>query len=539
MAQIPLSGLPSTFRVPGGYVQLRVAQGPSSASAGERDVCLVMPKLAASGAWSANTEYRIRSEQDAIDGAGEGSFLHIAAREFLRHNKNSKLYAVPYLPSSATSLETADLDLEVTFASGSNPTAAGIGAVYIGGEACSFSYSTVDTATTIGDSIEAAINARTWLPVSASNTSGTVTITCKTAGIAGGDGTRPVVRVRMEFSPSTNVTLQSENSLTSDFLGNSSGQAGVDGSTTEASNLNTALSSLDVTRRYYVVTSTYLSDGSDEGWDYVNSHVVTKSAPKQGLRSIGVAAAVHTLADVTGDVNSLNSERFRVAWQKNSDKHPAQIAAAYAAILQAGESLDAAYNFDGFRGGRQDITNGWFIPAAADNGDWPDTDDVNDAINDGITVIQSDDLGSYIVMSCCTRSKDAGGTVDDFRATETHRVSAADFVLDTLLLRFRLDFANFKLAPDQLLADGVTVDPRQRIASRTTTPSTFKPWMIRQLNTFGPAGRGLLVRLTDTESGLDVLLDPDNSGRLEVGFPMYVVNLLHQATIRADEATEG
>lgn len=539
MAQIPLTGIPSSFRVPGAFVQLRVAQGPSSASAGERSVALVMPKLASSGAWSVNTEYRIRSEQDVIDGAGEGSILHIAAREFLRHNKDAKLYAVPYLPSSGASLETADLDIAVTFSTGSNPTAAGIGAVYIGGEACSFSYDTTDTATTIGDAIEAAINARTWLPVTASNSSGTITISCKTAGIAGGDGTRPIIRVRMEVSASTNVILQSENSLTTDFLGNTAAQAGVEGATTEASNLQTALAVLDVTRRYFVVTSTYLADGADEGWDYTLAHVSTKSAPKQGLRSVGIAGAVHTLADVTGDVNSLNSERFRVAWQKNSDKHPAQLAAAYAAILQAGESFDPAYNFDGFRGGRQDITNGWFIPAAADNDDWPDSDDVNDAINDGITVIQSDDLGSYIVMSLCTRSKDSGGTVNDFRATESHRVSVGDFVLDTLLLRFVLDYANFKLAPDQFLADGVTVDPRQRIAPRTTTPSTFKPWVIRQLNTFGPLGRGVLVRIDDTEAGLSVLIDPDNTGRLEVGFPMYVVNLLHQATIRADEATEG
>ena len=50
------------------------------------------------------------------------------------------------------------------------------------GETFSFALVTGDTATVVGDNAAAAINSRTWLPFTASNSSGTVTLTAKVGG---------------------------------------------------------------------------------------------------------------------------------------------------------------------------------------------------------------------------------------------------------------------------------------------------------------------------------------------------------------------
>ncbi|MEM6792109.1 MAG: hypothetical protein AAF715_31620 [Myxococcota bacterium] len=537
MPQIPIAGVGSDFLIPGQYAQLRVAQGPSTASAGAREVVFVMPKLASGGAWEANSEYRVRGEQDAIDGAGEGSLMHIAIREFLRHNQGARIFAVPYLPTSGTGANAANLDVTITFPTDSNPTAAGTAIIYVGGEACTYTYTAADTATTIAAALAGAVNARAWLPVGASAAAGVVTLTAKTAGIAGGDGTIPAHRIRLEVSANTNVTFQSENSLTTDFLGGGAGQSGTDGTTAEATNFAAALATLDSTRRYYMVSSTFLADSVDEGWDLLRAHIANKSAPRVGLRSMGVVGHVGTLAEVTADAVTMNDARMRVAWQKGSDKHPAQLAAALAGILQAGHDLSPRFNFDGFRGRSQRIPNNWAIPAAPANADWPDQDDLNEAIADGVTVIQSDDLGSYIVRAVGTRSKDGTGANNDFRALDDHIVSVGDYMLDRLLIRWALDFAELSLANDTFLADGVTVDVNAQIGPDTVTPFSARPWFVRQLNELGPDGEGHLQRIDETTGGLDVVIDPVTKGRLEVGFTWFATDQLHQMTLRADEAS--
>lgn len=515
MASIPITGVPSTYRVPGGYTEILFAQGPSTAAAAARDVIFVMPKLYASGSWSANKVVQVRNEQEAIAGAGAGSPLHRAIRKFLMTNNTAKIFALPYLPSSG--MGSASADLEITFTN--SATGSGVATVTIAGVPCTIAIKQGDSPTQMAANMIAVINAQSWLPVTASNAMGVITLVAKIAGAS----QNAHIRVRTEISSGITTTFTTENSSDVDSLGTGTGTVGVDGATTEQANLTTALSAIVSSRYYYMVFS--VEDANKLG--VAKSHISTKSQPIPGLRSVGIAASPLALADVTTLATGLNYERLQLVWQRNSEATREELAANMAAIRQKREQLDSAYNFDGYN----NINGDWLIPGCYRDADRPSGADQNDAILDGISIVASRDSGSYLVMSCSTRSKDSTGSYDDFRATETHRVSVSDEFVDTLLLRHALNYANKKLASDELLPDG-TINYNQRLYPNVITPSNYAPFVKALLDEF--AGQRL-QKVAESKKGLRVVRDPNNGGRLEVGVDINSIDLFHQMTARVAE----
>jgi phage tail sheath gpL-like len=515
MADIPITGVPSSYRVPGSYVEILFAQGPATAAVGVREVAIVAPKLSSASA-VAGTLYKIGNEQDIIDVAGTGSPAHRACRMALLANKDMKLTYVGMEPTTGGTPVAATAT--VTYAT----TATGTGStiVTIAGEECSAAITSGDDVTTIGDNVEAVINAKTWLPVTASNAAGVVTLTAKIAGTSQGDGTIPVIRLRAEISTGITTTVATSGA----YIG--SAVAGAEGSTAEAAQLATALAALANIRKYYIGVTTH----DDTGLGNLETHLSTKSEPRPGLRSVGVAGYNGTLASAQTLANNRNYERIQLAWQPNSEHDPAELVGNMLGIRQKREGTDAAYNFDSYR------ASDWLIKPAYAAADFPGTSDQNDAINDGITVIASDNSGSYIVMSTTTRSKNAAGTVDDFRAGETHRISVADFCVDEMLSIYAQRYTNFKLKDDQLLADG-TVNTNQTLQNGVTTASTFKPWIRERLDNWEL--RALTQNAESSKESLRVVRDPTNSGRLEVGYDLQAIDHLHQATFRVAETSTG
>jgi phage tail sheath gpL-like len=516
MALIPITGVPSTYRVPGGYTEILFAQGPSSASAKARDVIFVMPKLFASGSWSANKVYRVKNEQDAITGAGAGSPLHRAIRKFLLSNNTGRIFALPYLPSTGIGVLAAQLSITYTNAA----TGTGVTTVTICGEACSIAVKSGDSVTTIAANMVASINAKTWLPCTASSAMGVITLTAKVAGAS----QNAHIRVRAEIDAGIATTVATQNSSDVDALGTGAGTPGADGATTEQTQLTAALSAITASRYYYMIFS--VEDATNLG--VIQTHIATKSQPIPGLRSVGIVASPLALAAVSSLANGRNYERLQIVWQKNAEASREELAANMAAIRQKYEQLDSAYNFD-FYSNKGD----WLVPGCYRDVDKPSGDDLNDAITDGVTPIATNESGSYVVMSCTTRSKDSSGSQDDFRATESHRISVADEFVDTLLLRHQLNFAGKKLASDELLPDG-TVNYNQRLYPNVVTPSNYAPFVKSLVDEF--AGQRL-QHTVESKAGLRVVRDPNNGGRLEVGLDIHSIDLFHQMTARIAEVS--
>jgi len=511
---IPITGVDANYRVPAVLAEIVFNQGPATASAPTRNVCFVMPKLS-SGSWTAATPYQVKNESDAITGAGSGSPLHRAIRVFLQSNKDATVYAVPVTATAGGSPATATATITLA----TNATGTGTAVATIAGEDCSASFVSGATPTTVGDALVASINAKTWLPCTASNAAGTVTLTAKIAGASQGTGTLTVHRVRVTITTGVGMTAVASGGL-------GSVTAGADGSTTEAANTLAALNAIVARRFYYMVSSAV--DATTLG--HFKLHLSTKAEPRRGMRCVGIAAYPGTLANAQTLATTLNFPRLQVAWQRNPDTSPDEIAGNVAAIRQKREAVDSAANMAGYRDAD------WLIKPAYTTSDWPDDNDQNDGITDGLAVIASDETGSYLVMSVNTKSKDSTGAVDDFRACETHRVSVPDEFVDELLQNTRLKFGQKKLKNDEFLPDG-TVNPNQRRIRDVITPSIVGATVKSQLTDYENNGKIQDAELS--KAGLQVLKSPANAARIECGFDIHTIDHAHQFTFRVAEVSTG
>lgn len=509
---IPITGVGADFLTPGAYAEILYAQGPASVAAGTRDVVIAMPMLS-TGLWTAAQLYPINNEKTASDGAGVGSPLHRAARKFLQANPEAKLFGLPVAETTGGSPVAATATVTVATAA----TGQGTAVVTVCGEDCSYSFTSGDTVTTIAAGLKASINAKTWLPVTADNVAGVLTLTAKLKGISQGTSTLGVIRLRASITSGIGTTVATSGA----FLG--SAVAGAEGSTTEAANFATALATINAVRKYYIVSS------ANDATSLTNlvTHITNKSTPRQGLRSVGVAAYPGTLANGITLATARNYERLRVAWQLNPDADCAEIAANYAAILQKRESADFAYNFNGYR------QSDWLIPPTYFASDRPDADDMSDAIAGGLTPIGSDDAGSYIVKSCSTRSKNSAGTVNDQRATESKQVSVTDAFVDEELQNWALNHATKKLMDDEFLADG-TVNPNQRLIRNVLRPSQLIGDIKKRMDDYEKN-----AQLQDTVTTKQSIRAVKSGGRLEVGFDLHVIDWANQLTERVSEVSTG
>lgn len=511
MTAFAVTGIPSNYRAPLTAIQLILGLGASNAPAGPRSALYVGKKLASTGTATVNTRYAVDSEDQAIELFGPGSDLHIEARMHIKVNPGGRLYMVAHLPTSGGSPVAATANIVVA------NTATGTGSfiVEVCGEEFEVGYRSGDTVTEMGEALEAKINGATHLPVTAVNTAGTVAVTAKMLG-ASQNGVY-MLRLVKQGDSGTAVAA----SVSAEYL-----TGGVDGTTTELSLYTAALTAVAASADYYHATGVAGVAGFTTA---LKTHVNTRSLPLAGLRSLGMFASIDALGSITTIAVGLNHERMGCVWQRGASQTPQELVAWFTAIRQLEEQTQSRFNFDNYS------TSG-FIKPAPSVADWPTHEsDLGDAINAGISPICSTDTGAYLAMSVTTRSKDSTGALDDFRASETHRVSVLDEVAAVIQLNHQLTFANFAQHDDPRLPDGtVDVAALALVQGRTTTPSLFKSWFLQQLEQFFDE------RLQDQpawEASSQCRIDPQNNGRMQTSAAGRTIDLHHQATFRISETT--
>lgn len=173
-----------TLRMPFMYVEFdpsRAFQGPSVLAYN----ALLIGQLTSSGTKynvSANAvgPFRVTSSDQAAQYFGAGSMAHRMSIGWFGNNKSVPLDVVGMKDNGSNKSEGS-------IAISGTPSAAGTLYLYVNGKQYQITVTTSDTATTIGDSIEAAITADTSSPVTAANSAGTVTFTAKNAGTKGNE----------------------------------------------------------------------------------------------------------------------------------------------------------------------------------------------------------------------------------------------------------------------------------------------------------------------------------------------------------------
>lgn len=166
----------STLRLLAGVELDRTGTSPAPNRA--RTV-IVGQKLAA-GTATANAIVYVGTEARAKGLFGQGSFLHLMVKAYLANDPTAELWAIPVADASGTN---ASGTVQVTAAA----TGDGTIALYIAGQLVTVGVTAGDIVGDIATAIGAAINDALDLPVTATVSTDTVTITCRHDGVLGND----------------------------------------------------------------------------------------------------------------------------------------------------------------------------------------------------------------------------------------------------------------------------------------------------------------------------------------------------------------
>lgn len=521
MALIPITGVPSSSKAPGYWAEILFAQGASTGGTSAKEIIVAASKLAG-GSISVGEIERVEDEATAASLVGLGSEAYQILRVLLQA-KAKRINVLGVDPSSGGAPVAATATVTYT----GTASATLVGEIVFQGEVIQFGIPNLSDPTAIGDLAEAAFNERAnsvGLAATAANVTGTVTITARTVGICGGDGTEPRYSIRASIIGSGTTTVATSGAA----LGLGTGTVGVDGTTTEAAALNTALGYLDAVDKYWYVVS--VSDATALG--NLETHLAAKSEPKPGLRCYGFAGYNHTAALAQTLATGRNFERLSIVAQTNGDWAPPQLAAQVCAIVSKRTEGNPVYNFKLYR------QSDWLVPGVNAVGDRYTDTEIDDLLDDGVTPIQTDDNGSFLIFPVTTRSKNAAGTVDDSRALYPHRVWGADLFVEQHLTQMNNDYQNLTLQDDPPNADG-TINYDATLPDNTLTPSRAITPVKERMDNWVALGWLKQASLPSMKDSIRANVDPLNTTRLEMGYDIEMVDMLYQVTVRAAEVSPG
>lgn len=477
------SVIDTSNKVPRAYIRVSLGVGRRSPGSAAIRVLLVGNKLAA-GTMAVDTPVQAFSRDDARTYAGAGSELFMMAAAAFAAFPNVELWLLAVTESVGAAASSNAIKFTGT------ASASGTVQVWVGGRRCVARIASGDTATDVGAAVAAAINAQTDWPVTAANTTGTVTVTAKQKGPRGG-----FIRLRSLQTDGAGLSHTAVNELLS-------------GGTTP-DDPQGALDAIASTRFHYIVTA----DSDSTNVPKFKTHCEGLAEPETGIRQHFWYASIDTLGNATTLSDAVNAKRGRLVWHAGADDTPGEIAAATAAVHANRFAADRARNMDG-----ETVPGLRPQYSAADK---PLNSELVSALNNGIMPLDHDGTTVRIVRSITNYSTDAVGN-PDYSVLDTAHSEVPDFIADALEQNWLSEFQGFKLDNDP---------PQGEITeSGVATPKTIKAWAYGILTTYAAGGTGPLL-LQNVEAYKDqvvVELDSEAQGRANLVVPVDVVERFHQ-----------
>lgn len=492
---LALTGLPSSDPLPGNYVQVLFAQGQTAGDLSVKRALIIAPSTAA-GSIVQDTEIYgpVNDESEMIGKVGAGSQAHRAGRAFMSVNKTTPLYMICPTRSAGTAASLA-----VTFTGSGGATGDGVSRFFICEEQIDTNYVAGDSVTTHAAAVVANINARTWLPVTASAAAGVITITAKAPGPEGNAIlVTPVIVSGSGFtvSPSVETPLAS----------------GV----TQVS-YTAALATLLGQKFSYILSTSFAGAGSDAVLAALMTQVTSQALPTNGKRQKVFAGASLSPSLAATLSSAINNPRFDLYNLRGSPLEPGVIAAVCAAAVALNEAADKAYNFDGYGAGIGDIFP-LLKPRTPANNFNPT--ELRVMLGAGTTPIGITETGvAYIVRRITSYC--LNGSNSDFRVRDAHRVTVADGFADDSIIKLSTGGWS-KICDDPV---GAGTQPSAQFITPKRGAATLEVLMEDYVDAgwFDPA------RLQDMITALATGLDPQNLTRMNVRSPIYAANLYHQS----------
>lgn len=504
MADVIVSGLAATDPVPGVYLEINFAQGASSGNESPYEVVILANKTSAGSAtvgteiYGPDSAVPLQTEAQAIALFGPGSEAHCMFREFTKTNTDSVVRVV--LVADAAGVAATG-----TFTVATTSTGTGTIACYVNDEFCEASIASGDTVTAIAAAIVASINSKSWLPVTASNALGVVTLTAKNTGPRG-NSFRFQPSIRSVVSIATTVSVTVDTAFSS-------------GATQDT--VATALATILPSRLYYIVPAH--SDATNLG--LIKAQVDAQSAPTIGIRQRVVAGICGTAAAAITVATGLNSERIELVHSESSPMGSARVAAKAAAVYSLEELPEnPRTNFAGY-GNDAVSAKKWNVPGPRTASTRPSRTVIKTLLLGGVSPIACNPNGStYLVNRVTTRT--LAGALADYRISRSHKVSICDWFSDDLIAKTIKNYPGAKIADDPR--------PGARApGERVVTPKMYKGAIFRLLDDY--ADLGLIQNVDEIKAGTEVSRQVGNRARMGVRIPLQTIDNWEQTAIAVDQ----
>lgn len=458
----------SSIRKPGKYFEFNTRLAVRTLPSNQQKVLLVAQMLS-SGTATALNAVNVFSDEEAATLFGRGSMAHLMAAEAIGCNSYLQLQIIGVSDAPSATAATGTLTLTGT------ATASGTVSTFVGAMRVDVAVSADDTAATVAAALNTAIGQKTALPVTAAVAAGVVTLTAKNKGAAGNDITLRIV------STATGLTAAAT-SMTG---------GGVD------PDIAPALAAV-FAAGHDIIVSPY---ATQTALTALRTHLDSVSGPLEQRGAIGVAGWPKSLSTGSTLAASINSGRITLGWHNGSVKTPAQIAAAYAAVIASEE--DPARPLNTLAMNALDVTA---LSAR------PGRNEQENALYNGLTPFE---IGPgdkvQIVRAISTYTKNADG-VDDVSLLDITTIRTLDYVRKACRERITLRF------------------PRDKLSSRT--PDRVRSELLDVL--YKLEELEIIEEVDANKAALIVERDSKDVNRLNSRIPADIVNGLHVFAGRID-----
>ena len=480
---VSFNTIPSTIRCPLFYSEMDNSKAGTQSAVYKT---LIIGQVLNGSSVSENEPIYTPSHAYAKNKFGAGSQLSQMVEYYLKNNSSVALYCLPILdPSNSTA---ASGTIVIT----GPATKSGILSLYIYNTIVQVGVANEDTASDIATAVAAAINANVDLPVTASASSGTVTVTAKNSGVCGND-----------ISIGLNLGGEANNEITPDGLTvvitQPTGGAGNVDITTALANLGDEAYDFIITSATDITTLTVLKE-------YMNDVTGAWSYSKQLYGHVW-GAVRSTVAGAQTLGASLNDQHLSILPISGSNTPIWCIAAALAGAAAGSITADPARPLQTLQ------LLGVAAPNVTDRFSLTERETL---LTHGMSTYTVNSGVVQIERVITTYQKNGYGQPDNsYLSIETLYTSA-------YILRYLKGIVTSKYGRHKLASDGTRFGEGQAIV----TPKIIKAELISAYQALEEQGlveneeafkEGLIVeRNANDRNRVDVLFDPDYVNQLNV-----------------------
>jgi len=476
--------IPANLRAPIMAIEFdpsRAFQGPAIL----QHTALIVGNRLSAGSVAELVIRRATSADEVGDYFGVGSVIHNMAQAWFRNNKLNPAYFVALDDAAAGVAATGTLTLSGT------ATAAGTVYLYIGGRLVTAAVAVGDTATDVGDAVEAAVNAVTDLPVTAANVTGTVTFTARNKGEHGNS-----IDLRLNYNDG-------------DVL-----PTGVTGVVAAMGSVVAGATNPDIQDVIDILGDTWYQAFVCPFVDATNlTAIETELADRFGPIRMNDGVYYTSKRDTLGNLSSFgsgrNSPHVTCVEATDTISNPHEVCAMYAGQIAAEASADPARPF-------QTLELIGAVPAPVDvQFTYAER---NTLLYDGIATVNVDSGGKVRIERAITMYQKNAVGADDIAYLDVNTMLT--------LMYLRYDFRNYiltKYPRAKLANDGVRVAPGQQIITpkigKGEALAKFRQWeLLGLVENFDQFKTDLVcVRSQTDPNRLEWILPPDLVNQFRIG----------------------